>query len=106
MVDAFNMLVLMLPGASVTYNGEEIGMLDTYVRESKLVDTTGRDPERTPMQWSTKKNAGNFQKLVDVGKGRGCVKSISHGMWAFYLLLTLRPSQYCVASHLPTVQNK
>lgn len=58
MVDAFNMMVLMLPGASVTYNGEEIGMLDTYVRENKLVDTTGRDPERTPMQWSTKKNAG------------------------------------------------
>ncbi|XP_014282426.1 alpha-glucosidase [Halyomorpha halys] len=58
LVDGFNMMILMLPGASVTYYGEEIGMLDTYVRPSRLVDDTGRDPERTPMQWSNKKNAG------------------------------------------------
>lgn len=65
------LLLLTLPGIAVTYNGEEIGMVDfrdiTY-EESQ--DPQGcnvgpeeykwksRDPQRTPFQWDDSYNAG------------------------------------------------
>ncbi|XP_039484729.1 maltase 2-like isoform X2 [Drosophila santomea] len=70
-VDAMNMLLLTLPGVAVTYNGEELGMVD--YRELSWEDTVdpparnvgeehykevSRDPVRTPFQWSNKTNAG------------------------------------------------
>ncbi|XP_030383381.1 maltase 2-like isoform X2 [Scaptodrosophila lebanonensis] len=70
-VDAMNMLLLTLPGVAVTYNGEELGMLD--YREISWEDTVdpparnageenykdvSRDPERTPFQWNNETNAG------------------------------------------------
>lgn len=70
MVDALNMLNLLLPGAAITYMGEEIGMVDTDVRWNQTVDPRGlnagidgyrvlsRDPARTPYQWDDTKNAG------------------------------------------------
>jgi len=71
-IDGFNMLSLLLPGVSVTYQGEEIGMMNTDVSWEDTVDPAGRncgeehfndimcsrDPERTPMQWDTTENAG------------------------------------------------
>lgn len=49
-----NTVVLTLPGASVTYYGEEIGMHDY-----RLFDfTDNRDPNRTPMQWNNGVGAG------------------------------------------------
>lgn len=67
-IDAMNMLVQLLPGTSVTYNGEEIGMTDTYVRPNQYRDknTPNRDPERTPMQWNTTINAGEHQNVIKV----------------------------------------
>jgi alpha-glucosidase len=56
MVDAVNMLVTLLPGTAVTYNGEEIGMTDLDI-ESPIDD---RDPERTPFQWDNSTSAGNI----------------------------------------------
>ena len=65
-----NMLVLMLPGVSVTYQGEELGMTNTNISWEDTLDPAGlacgheryqecsRDPERTPMQWSSHVNAG------------------------------------------------
>lgn len=65
-----NMLVMLLPGISVTYQGEEIGMLDVELTWEQTVDPAGcnsnpdiyeqfsRDPERTPFQWDSTKNAG------------------------------------------------
>jgi len=47
--------------------GEEIGMTDTEIPHEKVVDTyeinspglnLGRDPERSPMQWNSKMQAG------------------------------------------------
>ena len=70
LVDHLNMLVLLLPGVSVTYQGEEIGMTNTNISWEDTLDPAGlacgpqgyqqcsRDPERTPMQWSNQTNAG------------------------------------------------
>merc|ERR1711970_375636 len=71
-MDGFNMIALLLPGVSVTYQGEEIGMTNTNVTWEDTVDPAGRncgeehfqdmgcsrDPERTPMQWNSSTNAG------------------------------------------------
>ncbi|CAH0726163.1 unnamed protein product, partial [Brenthis ino] len=71
LVDGINMVVLLLPGVGVTYMGEELGMVDGYVSWEDTVDLSGcntndpvnyvtasRDPERTPFQWNSEKNAG------------------------------------------------
>lgn len=68
-VDGYNMLVLLLPGISITYYGEEIGMENGNVPFELCSDAVvchneqeykkrGRDPERTPFQWDSTKNAG------------------------------------------------
>lgn len=49
-----NTVVLTLPGASVTYYGEEIGMEDN----NGFVPNDNRDPNRTPMQWDGGIGAG------------------------------------------------
>jgi alpha-glucosidase len=56
-------LQLTLPGMSFIYNGEEIGMMNGHIPEALAQDPRaargdGRDPQRTPMQWSDLKNAG------------------------------------------------
>ncbi|XP_046471317.1 alpha-glucosidase-like isoform X2 [Neodiprion pinetum] len=69
-VDALNMINLLLPGASVTYYGEEIGMEDQWISWEDTVDpqacnqdedsyeSYSRDPARTPMQWDATTSAG------------------------------------------------
>lgn len=70
--DGLNLLLLTLPGIAVTYNGEEIGMVDyrdiTYDETkdpaarrfgfSEDFKEISRDPVRTPFQWDDTKNAG------------------------------------------------
>ncbi|KAH8245841.1 hypothetical protein KR038_005018 [Drosophila bunnanda] len=56
-VDLLNVIVNALPGASVTYYGEEIGMSNVEV-QCTGDDCEPRDPERTPMQWNSERNAG------------------------------------------------
>jgi alpha-glucosidase len=51
------LLLLGLRNTPFVYYGEEIGMVDVDIPEDQLQDparihTTGRDPERTPMQWN------------------------------------------------------
>ncbi|XP_034476693.1 maltase A1-like [Drosophila innubila] len=72
-IDAMNMLVMILPGASVTYQGEELGMTDGEISWEDTVDPWAcnsnpnifeqytRDPERTPFQWTSGTNAGFTQ---------------------------------------------
>jgi maltose alpha-D-glucosyltransferase/alpha-amylase len=59
-IELMNVLLFSLPGTPIIYYGDEIGMGDNYY----LGD---RDGVRTPMQWSSDKNAGfsraNPQKL-------------------------------------------
>lgn len=69
-IDMLNMLTFTLPGCSVTYNGEEIGMTDVWISWNDTVDPSAcnsnpdiyeklsRDPERTPFQWSDDIDAG------------------------------------------------
>nr|CAD7416248.1 unnamed protein product [Timema poppensis] len=64
------MLLMVLPGVAVTYNGEEIGMEDTFISWEQTKDPNGlyvgsrrytkfsRDPQRTPFQWDTSTSAG------------------------------------------------
>lgn len=71
-IDGLLALVLTLPGVAITYNGEEIGMLD--YREISWENTLdpqacntndpgnykfkSRDPQRTPFQWENTTYAG------------------------------------------------
>lgn len=61
------MLLLTLRGTPTLYYGDEIGMHDVPIAPDQVQDPfeknvpglgLGRDPERTPMQWSADKNAG------------------------------------------------
>ncbi|KAH8410877.1 hypothetical protein KR222_005606, partial [Zaprionus bogoriensis] len=68
--DAMNMLVMVLPGASVTYQGEELAMTDGWISWADTQDPAAcnsnetvyeqftRDPSRTPFQWTSGSNAG------------------------------------------------
>ena len=68
--DHLNMLLLLLPGVSVTYQGEELGMTDTNITWEDTLDPAGlacgpdryqecsRDPQRTPFQWNADLHAG------------------------------------------------
>ncbi|KAJ8298000.1 hypothetical protein KUTeg_024531 [Tegillarca granosa] len=58
MVNAFNMLLLTLPGTPTTYYGEEIGMEDTEYSYKELKDPYGINNKRSPMQWNSSGNAG------------------------------------------------
>ncbi|RLU25537.1 hypothetical protein DMN91_001693 [Ooceraea biroi] len=68
--DQLSMLATVLPGVSVIYNGDEIGMVDRNFTYAETVDPAGcnagpdryhlksRDPERTPFQWDNTISAG------------------------------------------------
>ena len=63
-------LFLTLPGTSVIYYGEEIGMEDGAISPDAVRDLSGRDPERTPMQWSADHHAGfsRHKPWLPIGK--------------------------------------
>jgi alpha-glucosidase len=61
------MLLLTLRGTPTLYYGDEVGMADVAIPPGQVHDPVernvpglglGRDPERTPMQWSADANAG------------------------------------------------
>lgn len=69
-IDVMNMLQMFLPGVSVTYMGEELGMLDLDISwtdsrdpaacnsNANIYEKFTRDPARTPFQWDSNANAG------------------------------------------------
>lgn len=66
------MLLLLLPGVSVLYYGEEIGMTDGVIQPHEIQDPfekrvpgkgLGRDPNRTPMQWTGGPYAGFSREI-------------------------------------------
>ncbi|KAE8747370.1 hypothetical protein FOCC_FOCC006012 [Frankliniella occidentalis] len=68
--NGLNMISLLLPGTAMTYNGEEIGMDNTYITWAQTKDPQAknngekdylmksRDLERTPFQWDSSTSAG------------------------------------------------
>ncbi|KAL0125458.1 hypothetical protein PUN28_004518 [Cardiocondyla obscurior] len=68
--EAVTIITMLLPGVGVTYNGEEIGMEDTWISWEDTKDPQGcnagkdgfanvsRDPARTPFQWDNTTSAG------------------------------------------------
>lgn len=75
--DQMTMLAMILPGVTITYYGEEIGMVDkTDISYQDTKDpqaciagpekyaSRSRDPNRTPFQWDTSANAGNRLNFV------------------------------------------
>jgi alpha-glucosidase len=76
------MLLLTLRGTPTIYYGDEIGMRDVRVPPKLVQDPyernvpgigVGRDPERTPMQWSPEKYAGftTGEPWLPVGEDHG-----------------------------------
>lgn len=70
------LLLLTLRGTPTIYYGEEIGMEDGVILPEQRkdpvalnipekADLIGRDPERTPMQWSSKPHAGFCEPEVE-----------------------------------------
>jgi alpha-glucosidase len=56
-------MLLTLPGMAFIYNGDELGMVNGKIAQELVQDPStqngiGRDPERTPMQWTAEINAG------------------------------------------------
>ncbi|XP_011205957.2 maltase A3 [Bactrocera dorsalis] len=98
-IDLINIMLKTLPGISVTYQGEEIGMTDVWISWEETVDPQGcqsnpdeyerltRDPVRTPFQWNDEHKAGFTEgektwlplaedyKLVNVKRERGIANS-------------------------------
>ncbi len=71
-----NMLLLTLRGTPTSYYGEELGMEDgeipphrvqdpPAVNQPEIAHLVGRDPERTPMQWSSAPHAGFTDPAVE-----------------------------------------
>jgi alpha-glucosidase len=52
------MLLLTLRGTPTLYYGDELGMVDVEVPPSRVVDPDGRDPERSPMPWTSAPGRG------------------------------------------------
>ncbi|GAB0095460.1 maltase A2-like [Sergentomyia squamirostris] len=69
-VDLISMIINTLPGISITYYGDEIGMTNVFVSWEESKDTAAcssdsdhyqaftRDPARTPFQWDSSTSAG------------------------------------------------
>ncbi len=75
------LLLLTLRGTPTMYYGDEIGMENIHIPQHKVHDPreinepgigVGRDPERTPMQWTGEKNAGfsSVEPWLPVGENK------------------------------------
>ena len=83
------MLLLTLRGTPTLYYGDELGMLDVAVPPERVRDPWeqrvpgqgyGRDPERSPMRWTSEPNAGfcppSAQPWLPIGHGGNVVTQL------------------------------
>jgi alpha-glucosidase len=104
------MLLLTLRGTPTMYYGDEIGMRDVPISGDQVHDPfeknvpglgMGRDPERTPMQWSGDEHAGftkgnpwlpiaNDYQTVNVARERGHPNSL---LALYHRLIELRRAE-------------
>ncbi|GAB0096106.1 hypothetical protein DMENIID0001_115730 [Sergentomyia squamirostris] len=103
--DLINILLQTLPGIAITYNGEELALLDVFISWEDTIDPAGcrtnstiyqqysRDPVRTPFPWKNQKNAGF---------------SLADKTWLpaspDYPTVNVAAQQQATASHLKTFQ--
>ncbi len=66
------MMLLALRGTAFLYYGDELGLVDTEIPTDRILDPVGitfpgfgRDPERTPMPWSSAPGAGFTDATVE-----------------------------------------
>ncbi|GAU96537.1 hypothetical protein RvY_07967 [Ramazzottius varieornatus] len=95
LIDGLNMVNLLLPGTPTSYYGEEIGMLNTELKESQIVDPAAlnlngtdpnwvlrsRDPARAPMQWDSSTSAGfstNSTTWLPVGPEWNTTRNVAY----------------------------
>uniref|UniRef100_A0A8D9FDV4 Maltase A1 n=1 Tax=Cacopsylla melanoneura TaxID=428564 RepID=A0A8D9FDV4_9HEMI len=76
LIDALTMLIHLLPGTPITYNGDELGMEDSFVRWDQTVDpaalivgqkryqAVSRDFARGPFQWDNSSYAGVWKIIL------------------------------------------
>jgi alpha-glucosidase len=82
------MLLLTLRGTPTLYYGDEIGMIDVPVQRH---DPAGRDPERTPMQWTRDGGFTTGEPWLPYGDLAVNVEDDPHRLLALYrALLTVR----------------
>ena len=82
-INAMNVLLLTLPGTPTTYYGEEIGMVNGEV----INGSDPMDPERTPMQWTSGKDAGNLIFFLHLQR---MLKSLNFSLFVVVACLSLR----------------
>jgi alpha-glucosidase len=104
-------MYLTLPGLIFIYYGDEIGMRDIEIPHSRVQDPAakgepkgmGRDPARTPMQWSADTHAGFTTSETPwlpvapdyVTRNVEAQKKDPHSFWALYKkLITIRNSSF------------
>ena len=58
------MLLLTLRGTPTLYYGDELGLPDAVVPPERIVDVVGRDPERSPMPWTSDEPHAGFSAAV------------------------------------------
>lgn len=109
------LLLLTLRGTPTLYNGDEIGMVDGVIAPDEVRDPweknapglgLGRDPCRTPMQWSNEPGGGftTGKPWLPLGSNLNecnvaTEDAVRHSMLAFYRqLLHLRRSEPCLSS--------
>jgi alpha-glucosidase len=107
------LLLLTLRGTPTLYNGDEIGMVDGVIHPDEVRDPwemnapglgLGRDPCRTPMQWSRAPAAGFTQGQPWLPVGDNAVDcnvltetADPHSLLSFYRqLLELRQREACL----------
>jgi len=61
LVDAMNIIYLMLPGSPITYYGEELGMSNN---PALVNNRDERAKARSPMQWTSEEPSGGFSTVA------------------------------------------
>lgn len=116
------LLLLTLRGTPTIYYGEEIGMENGVIAEGQAVDPRelrcpgrglGRDPERTPMQWTAEPGAGfttshpwlpinDNKQECNVERQRGDPQSLL-SLYRELLVLRTREQALAVGGYFPVV---
>ncbi|PSN34951.1 Maltase A1 [Blattella germanica] len=87
LVDGLNMYTLLLPGTAITYNGEEIGMLDTFITWEETQDPAGINAENQKLaersHYKVYKDLVQARKTATIQRGALLIEALTEGILAF-----------------------